>query len=407
MCEREQRGTLIAAVCKIVRKGAVWLVPSQSGEGKYTVSPDEQQPYCSCPDHETRGVTCKHIFAVRMVMKRELNADGSETVTQTTQTVSITETTKRKTYPQKWAEYNAAQVNEKRHFQELLHDLCDGIVEPVQVGKGNRLMPRCDAVFAAVYKIYSTVSARRFMTDLEESHANGFIRKCPCYNSIFKCLENPEITQVLTDLIIKASLPLKAIETDFAVDSSGFSASKFVRWFDHKYGKIREEHDWVKAHIAIGVKTQVVTAVEIYERNSNDCPILPSLLNTTAQNFSIAEVSADKQYASHDNFNAIASHGADAFIQFRSNITGRSGGIFAKAFHFFNLYREEFLSSYHKRSNVESAFSMMKRKFGDSVRSKTETAMKNEVLCKVLCHNICCLISAMYELGIEPKVLAS
>jgi hypothetical protein len=28
--------------------------------------------------------------------------------------------------------------------------------------------------------------------------------------------------------------------------------------------------------------------------------------------------------------------------------------------------------------------------------------MKNEVLAKILCHNLCCLISAWYELGIEP-----
>jgi hypothetical protein len=28
--------------------------------------------------------------------------------------------------------------------------------------------------------------------------------------------------------------------------------------------------------------------------------------------------------------------------------------------------------------------------------------MRNEALCKVLCHNICCLILAMYELGITP-----
>jgi hypothetical protein len=43
---------------------------------------------------------------------------------------------------------------------------------------------------------------------------------------------------------------------------------------------------------------------------------------------------------------------------------------------------------------------MIKAKFGDSVRSKTETAQVNEALCKVLCHNVCCLISAAYELGI-------
>jgi transposase len=91
------------------------------------------------------------------------------------------------------------------------------------------------------------------------------------------------------------------------------------------------------------------------------------------------------------------------FIPFKSNHTGAAGGLFAKAFHFFSFKREEFLAHYHKRSNSESTFSMMKAKFGDAIRSKTDIAMKNEALCKVLCHNICCLISAMYELGIDPK----
>ena len=71
-------------------------------------------------------------------------------------------------------------------------------------------------------------------------------------------------------------------------------------------------------------------------------------------------------------------------------------------YHYFMFRREEFLAHYHKRSNVESTFSMMKRKFGDSLRSKTDTAMVNKVLCKVLCHNLVVLIHEMYELGIEP-----
>jgi hypothetical protein len=43
---------------------------------------------------------------------------------------------------------------------------------------------------------------------------------------------------------------------------------------------------------------------------------------------------------------------------------------------------------------------MVKAKFGDSIRSKTDTAMANESLCKVLCHNLCCLIQSTYELGV-------
>lgn len=50
--------------------------------------------------------------------------------------------------------------------------------------------------------------------------------------------------------------------------------------------------------------------------------------------------------------------------------------------------------------------SMIKRKFGDSLRSKTDTAMVNETLCKVLCHNIVVLIHEMHELGINPTFWA-
>jgi len=399
MCEREQRGLAIANSSQLKRCGFVWQVPSESGAGKYSVSPDEQQPYCSCLDFETHGHICKHIYAVRITMARLKLAERAPQPTVPAERV------KRKTYSQKWPEYNAAQVNEKRHFQSLLHDLCQTIVSPVQTGRGQRAIPRCDAIFSAVFKVYSTVSARRFMTDLATSHEDGFISKLPCYNSIFHALENPELTPILTNLITKSALPMRAIESDFAVDSSGFCTCRFYRWFDQKYGGVRQAQDWVKAHIVVGVKTHIVTAVEIHERNTNDCPLLPSLLKTTAEDFTVREMSADKQYASQTNFEAIASYGATAFIDFKSNASARSGGAYAKAFHFFSLYKEEFFQSYHKRSNVESAFSMCKRKFGDAVRSKTDVAMKNEVLCKFLCHNICCLISAMYELGIDRNLL--
>ncbi len=61
---------------------------------------------------------------------------------------------------------------------------------------------------------------------------------------------------------------------------------------------------------------------------------------------------------------------------------------------------ETFLQQYHQRTLVEPTFSMTKAKIGDALRSKTDTALVNELLCKVLCHNICVLIQSMHELGI-------
>jgi transposase len=130
--------------------------------------------------------------------------------------------------------------------------------------------------------------------------------------------------------------------------------------------------------------------------------LLPALLTTTAKTFTVKELCADLAYPSEDNFQAIAASGASPLIPFKSNATGGRGGMYAKAFHYFSANREAFLARYHQRSNVESTFSMIKRKFGDAVRSKTTVAMRNEVLCKILCHNIACLISAIYELGLTP-----
>src|SRR2546428_8275552 len=81
--EREQRGLRIAATCKLTKKGGIWLVPSQSGHGRYTVNPDPDTPHCTCPDHETRRLPCKPIFAVQFAMQREAQSDGSSTDTQT------------------------------------------------------------------------------------------------------------------------------------------------------------------------------------------------------------------------------------------------------------------------------------------------------------------------------------
>ena len=395
---RQQRGQDIAKVAKLGRMSdGTWEVPSMSGNGKYIVNP--KVGTCNCPDHE-KGHKCKHIFAVEVVMSRltTRNVDGSTTVTET---VAI-KATKKTTYSQDWPAYNQSQVNEQDEFRRLLADLCSGIQTPPQTGRGQRRLPLADAVFSAVFKVYSTFSGRRFMSDLRAAHADGNISKLPHYNSIFTYLENPELTPILAGLVEESAKPLAAVESDFAADSSGFASSRFVRWFDHKYGVVKQSHDWVKIHIMCGVKTNVVTAVEIHGRNAHDSVQLPALLETTAKNFKMVEVSCDKGYSDRRSHDAIAQHGATPFIHFKKCSADGQGGVWGKMYHFFKYKQDEFMAHYHKRSNVESTFSMIKAKFGDAVRSKTDVAMKNEALCKLLAHNICCLISAMYELGIDP-----
>jgi transposase len=208
--------------------------------------------------------------------------------------------------------------------------------------------------------------------------------------------------EALRSLVVACALTLTSLETKFAIDPSGFSGSRFDRWYDHKHGQHRIRRSWVKAHCMVGVLTDVVTAVEIHDQNAGDVTQLPALLNTTAVGFKMEEVSADMAYSSNKALQAVTDTGATPLIPFKARSQPTRGGIWEKALHYFCFKREEFEKRYHLRSNVETTFSMVKAKFGDSVRSKTEVAMKNEVLCKLVCHNICCLIQSMHEFGIDP-----
>ena len=70
-----------------------------------------------------------------------------------------------------------------------------------------------------------------------------------------------------------------------------------VRWFDQKYGAPRQEHDGIKVHLMCGVRTNVVTSVEIRDRHAADTKSLPYLVDMTAESFVVREVAADKAYA--------------------------------------------------------------------------------------------------------------
>ena len=164
---------------------------------------------------------------------------------------------------------------------------------------------------------------------------------------------------------------------------------------------------WVKSHIACGVKTNVVTAVRILDKDAADCPQFVPLVKETASGSPSAKCPRTRRTSARELRGGRRSAAATAFIAFKANTTGAMGGLFEKMFHYFQFKRDEFLAHYHKRSNVESTFCMIKRKFGDDVRSKTDAAMVNEVLCKIICHNLCCLIQEQHELGIDPEFFAA
>jgi hypothetical protein len=162
--------------------------------------------------------------------------DGTTTVTEAVLTTEPIATEPRPTYAQDWAAYTRAQCEEQDVARVLLRGLCDGIVQPAQ-GMGRKRLPLADVVYGATMKVYSTMSGRRATSDLRACAAQGLMAKAPNHNSLFRYLEQPELTPLLTTLVGEAALPLRAVESAFATDSTGFSTCTYGRWYDEKYGQ--------------------------------------------------------------------------------------------------------------------------------------------------------------------------
>ena len=307
-----------------------------------------------------------------------------------------------KTYSQDWVAYNQAQTQEKMLFLELLKELTDLI--PTQKYKGTGRPPSSlgEMVYSICIKLYLGFSSRRTESDIRIVEQLGYISHVPHFNTILKYLNKPELNEIFKALIDLSASPLRHVEQRFAVDSSGFCTSIFSRYSSIRYKK-EERRYYKKAHITCGVLTNVITSVEVTDGYMHDSLMFRSLVDHTAQYFDMKEVYADKAYSSRKNLGIVHDHKAIPFIPFKSNTRRLTKGvpIWSTMYNYFKYNKEQFMEHYHQRSNVETVFSMIKRKQSLYLHTKKDISQTNEILAKCLVHNICVLIQEMFELGIK------
>ncbi len=400
---RQLRGALIAAQSPIKKTKVGYQVPSQSGNGSYIVDPDPVDPYCNCPDFELRDTPCKHIIAATMALAREQDEPDEPPATEPTHPQQ-----KQKKTTRNHRAYNQAKEHEEEYFGWLLRDLCNTVEQP-DYHFGRPKLYLGDMVHAAALKVYSLKCGRKAMSSIRRADAQDLLEQAPSRSSVMHYLQKPELTPLLRELVVKSALPLAAAESVVAIDSSGFATGTYNRWFDKKHKRERKEARWLKLHLMCGVKTKIITSVAVTESNTHDTVLFKPLLEETARYFNVEEVSADKAYLSKKNLYTANALGIAAYIPFKVNSTGDHGHhkpdpLWRRAYHYYQLHRQEFLEHYHQRSNSETAFSMVKANFWEGIKAKSETAQINEVLVKALCHNICVLVQSIFDLELDPQL---
>jgi hypothetical protein len=259
-------------------------------------------------------------------------------------------------------------------------------------------------------KSYNNFSARRISSDMKHAQEAGYISRVPHFNTLLGFLNNAFTYDLLKKLITITAMPLSFLETDFGMDASGFGSYQYERWVRVRFQKAingqsatRGWRNYVKAHICIGTETHIVSACDVTHGNLSDTKQLPYLVQQTSNNFNAKRYSADKAYSSRKNLQLIQALEAMPFIPFKSNAMPTTKGcpIWKAMYEFFENNKDKFEHFYHRRSQVESCFSQVKRKYGEFLKSKNFESQRNEVLLKFLVHNISTLIEYTFHTGIQ------
>jgi len=102
---------------------------------------------------------------------------------------------------------------------------------------------------------------------------------------------------------------------------------------------------------------------------------------------------------------AIVDIGGKPYFKLRKNTRTLSLGYPAwnKMTNHFKHNQKDYLKHYHPRSNVETTYSMFKRKIRGHLTSKTSPAQTNEALCLAIAHNLFVLVNSIFCKNIQIK----
>jgi transposase len=377
---------------------SLFSVNSQSGPGVYLVSHKKGKWECICSDFTGSRLNCKHILAVQI---RSTGLTASEADKELS-------SRPRQTYSQAWVAYNEGRRAELGLFDSVLWELMVDVTDPTPIKQtGRPRLPLRDTLYCAVQKVYHDLDLRVAHGLNDRLCAAGQTTVARSRNMSSIIFRRPEVTPILQELISRAALPLASIEGTFAVDSSGFRTTAFGDYCREKYGA-KTHNVWIKANIICGTTTHVVPWVTVTDGHAGDSPEFPGLVNETVDaGFVLREVYADKGYLSGLNYEAVRQVGGTAYIMFKKNSHGHGqlparspSPLWKKMWHFLQSNPTEFLQHYHKRENVESVFGAVKKRFGETIKSRDPVAQRNELLSKFLCWNVATLIHEAYEHGV-------
>ena len=312
--------------------------------------------------------------------------------------------------------FNIAASREKSFFMQMVSQLVQTVEEPPYSGRGRPPLSLRKTLSDLFCKVHDQRPSRQATSDLYYYDDLGIRNHhVPHFNSLTKYLRDPRLTPLLYGMLIMTSHPMRDLETVAAVDSTGFIARPPGHWNGVKHGcdnessetrarKRRRLRRGRKVHVVSGVRSNTIMAVTITPINDSDHDELPELIDQTLAFFKIRELLGDNAYMSHKHYEMLGDLGIIPFLDFNSNVKmpPLDGSMWSRMFHLYSFHEDIWDAHYYLRNNGETTFSMVKGHWGEIVLSRDEVAQDNEILLKLVCHNIWVLNKQSVILRIDP-----
>lgn len=306
-----------------------------------------------------------------------------------------------------WAAYNTAKINEIHFFITFIREAVDmaEVRDMETTGRGRPLKDAYTLAKVILLQIYFQVPERQ-ASDLamlfkEKLHLSSI----PSARSIGRAYGRQDVQGILGRVFEMTHKPIAKEETSFSADGSGLPLS-----IKQNYANDRDDNDkhagYDKMAIMISNNFHIATAFVHAKGTANDSPLFEPLIKATSLEFhSIRNVQLDAGFLSRHNCTLTAEVNAIPYIYPKDGITLNSVGSIAWRKMLESLIEnpQEWLRAYHERSECECYFSAHKRRFAKPLLKRIKILRGVEAFCRIICLNICMLITAYFEQRVEVE----